>query len=344
MSAEVAQEMISQLMSSDRPVSFSWQGGEPTLMGLDFFREVIELEKDYGSDGQRVSNSLQTNGILLDEEWARFLARYNFLVGLSLDGPRDLHDAHRKYPDGRGSWNQVLEAGKLLKENGVHFNILSVLSSKTVKQPKRILNFFLEREFRHLQFIPAIETEANEGAELARFSPDPLEVGKFYDQIFKEWSKTFPPRFSVRYFDALIARQVGAPSGFCKIEPQCGSYLVVEHNGDLYPCDFFVGENLKLGNLREDLLQDIENQEQFGQFAEGKSEIPSICQQCEHLDLCHGGCQYYRGLPEGPEERTYLCEGYQYFLSRNRDALETIADKLRKARSSNTRFGTTSRG
>lgn len=333
MDLSTAENMISQMMGNGEPATFSWQGGEPTLMGLEFFKEAIELQKKNGTGGQSVTNTIQTNGLLLDEEWAKFFSRYNFLVGLSLDGPRDLHDANRTYPNGEGSFEEVMQAAQILKEYEVPFNILTVLNSRTVKQPKRIVNFFLQNEFTHLQFIPAIETVASgEDEKMAAFSPEPEEVGEFLDIAFQKWSEQFPPRFSVRYFDGLVNLVLGNDPGICKLNEYCNSYLVVEHNGDVYPCDFFVEEEWKLGNLIEQPLEEIENGEKYERFAKGKSEVSTQCRDCEYYDYCFGGCQRYRGLPGGPENRSYLCPAYRYFLSRNLEKIEKIASRVKKQR------------
>lgn len=333
MSLETAERMISQLMGPGNPVTFSWQGGEPTLMGLDFFKEVIDLQKKHGVGGQSVSNTLQTNGVLLDEEWARFLYRYNFLVGLSLDGPKDLHNAYRTYPDESGTWGHVMETAEILEDNLVPFNVLCVLNDKTVEEPERILDFFLSEGFENLQFIPAVET-VDDGAsrKIAPFTPDPLKFGKFLDVIFKKWSEKFPPRFSVRYFDALIGRKLGQGTGFCRIGDTCGNYLVVEHNGDVYPCDFFVESEWKLGNLKEDSIERIEKKDKFKSFSEGRRNVSKDCKNCGVWELCHGGCQRYRDLPTGPEKRTYLCKGYKYFLSKNLGKIEKMAERFSKMR------------
>ena len=330
MELSTAENMIAQMMGKGEPVTFSWQGGEPTLMGLDFFREVIELQKKHGSGGQSVTNTIQTNGLLLNEDWMKFLEKYNFLVGLSLDGPRDLHDANRTYPNGEGSFREVMDSAELLKEYEVPFNLLTVLNSRTVQQPKRIVNFFLQNDFTHFQFIPAIETrETDEGERIAQFSPEPEEVGRFLAEVFEKWAADFPPPFSVRYFESLVNTCLGQDPGMCRIDASCGSYLVVEHNGDVYPCDFFVEEDWKLGNLNESSLKRIQNGEKFEEFAAAKAEFSAECHDCDYLPYCYGGCQRYRALPGGPEKRSYLCEAHKYFLSRNLEKIKEIASRVR---------------
>jgi uncharacterized protein len=330
MELSTAESMISQVMEKGNPVTFSWQGGEPTLMGLDFYREIVELQKKHGSGGQSVSNTIQTNGLLLDQDWAKFLARYNFLVGLSLDGPRDRHDHHRKHPNGDGSYKDVEGTIQLLQDHGVQYNALTVLTSRNVKQPKRLVNFLLRQGVQHFQFIPAIETEqTEEGEEIARFTPSPEEVADFLDTVFGMWSESFPPSFSVRYFEALINAHLGRRPGICKLDEHCGSYLVVEHNGDVYPCDFYVEEEWKLGNLRETQLEEIADGNKFKKFARRKASTPKECNDCEFFKYCRGGCQRHRGLPGEPNRKTYLCETYRSFLARNLTGIEDTARQLR---------------
>lgn len=331
MDLSTAEKMISQFMESGEPVTFSWQGGEPTLRGLDFFKEVIELQKEHGKGGQRVTNTIQTNGTLLNKEWVEFFSRHNFLVGLSLDGPRDLHDNYRTYPDGRGSFKEVMGAAELLQEKEVPFNVLTVLNSRTVKQPKRIINFFVKADFSHIQFIPAIETvNTNKDEVLAPFSPKPQEVGEFLDEAFQKWAREFPPRFSVRYFESLINTNLGKDPGNCRIDASCGSYLVVEHNGEIYPCDFYVEEDRKLGNLNKATLEEIESGEEYERFVQSKAKLTGECKNCNFLPYCYGGCQRYRALPNGPEGKSYLCEAYRYFLSSNLQKIEDIASRIKK--------------
>ncbi len=324
------EEFISQALGDGGPVSFSWQGGEPTLMGLDFFKDVVSFQKKHGSRRQKVSNSLQTNGTLIDEQWARFLYKYNFLVGLSLDGPRDLHDHYRKYPDGSGSYGEVIRASEILQRFDVPFNVLTVLNSRTVKQPTRMVNFFLQNGFTHFQFIPAIEVVTTEDVrEIAPFSPRPEEVGEFLDIVFQKCSEEFPPTFSVRYFDSLLRVLLGGEPGLCRMRSTCGSYLVIEYNGDVYPCDFFVEEEKRLGNLTEAPLKALEENEPLKDFVRNKSQLPAECRECEFLPYCYGGCPRNRGLPSGPKDKTYLCESYKYFLSRNLEELKKIAARIK---------------
>lgn len=328
MSLETAERMISQLMEQENPVTFSWQGGEPTLIGLDFFKEIIKLQKKFGNNGQKISNTIQTNGTLIDENWAEFFSEYNFLVGLSLDGPEKLHNAYRKYPNGQGTFDEVVEAGQILKDWGIPINILTTVNDKTVKKPDEILDFLLSKNFDYFQFLPTVETE---NGKLENFCPKPREFGKFLDKIFHRWIEDFPPKFNVRFFDALIEILLGKTPSLCKLDDKCGRYLVVENNGDVYPCDFFVEPSEKLGNIRKRDIKEISESEKFRKFRERKSNFGEDCKSCDFLEFCHGGCPKYRGINE--ERKTYFCDGLKFFFSRNLEDLERISEKYKKAQS-----------
>ncbi|MBS3813473.1 SPASM domain-containing protein [Candidatus Bipolaricaulota bacterium] len=332
MTLERAGDLIEQALAGGGPVSFSWQGGEPTLAGLDFFREAIELQKKYGSPGQRITNVIQTNGTLLTEEWANFFSRYNFLVGLSLDGPKKYHNRYRTFKNGGGSFRAVMKSARLLDDPDVLVNGLAVLTEENVGEPRRLIDFFLANGLTHLQFLPAIELrEYENGTSLAPFSPPPLKVGEFLDAVFHRWIQDFPPAFRVRYFDALLQIALGEVPDICRLRKNAASYLVVEHNGDVYPCDFFVEPEWKLGNVQEDGLKAVKESEKLTEFTEKKSDLPEACKHCKYLRYCRGGCPRYRNLPEGPGERSYLCYAYRYFLSRNLGKIRRLARKIKKS-------------
>ena len=329
MSDETLGVMIRQAMGLGHEVSFVWQGGEPTLMGLDFYRRVIELQALYGESGQVVSNCLQTNGVSVDARWASFLTRFNFLVGISLDGPKELHDRYRRTPTGSGSWRSVVRAARRLRRAGVATTALTVLTDVTVRQPEAVLDCLLGEGLSYLQFVPAVERAADgESQSFEPFSPSPAALGRFLDTLFRRWSWTARPQFNVRYFDSLLRLLVGLPPASCETAATCGSYLVVEHNGDVYPCDFFVEDRYRLGNLHECSLGEICDLPAFRSFAERKREIPDACTTCEYVHLCHGGCPRYRGLLPGAEGRSYFCETTKYFLDRNLKELQETASRI----------------
>ncbi len=304
---------------------FSWQGGEPALMGLGFFKRVVELQIHYGTPGQSVANSLQTNATLLDARWAEFLAEYNFLVGVSMDGPPDLHDHYRKDDKRAGTHQRVLNSIRTLERAGVEFNVLVLLNDRNVKEPRRIFEYLLDNGIRFMQFVPCVEP--GPGGQPAPFSITPQDYGDFLCEVFDLWTALFP-HVSVRDFDDLLMKHLGETFGTCIYGPSCENYVVVEHNGDIYPCDFFVQPRWKLGNLLENSLADIAESEKYKQFAAGKMELSEQCQCCEWLSMCHGGCQKHRTVLGDPmASPTYFCPAYRQLFAH---ANETLAEMARR--------------
>jgi len=326
MSDRVLEALISQCMDLG-VTTFSWQGGEPALMGLDFFQRVVELEIRYGSPGATVANAFQTNGTLLDSDWARFLGDYNFLVGLSIDGPAHLHDHYRRDAAGKGTYSRVMEAARLLKLHGVEFNILVLVNDVNVKEPDVVWDFFRENEFSFLQFVPCVEPGGK--GKAAPFSVTPEEYGEFLITVFDRWVEDFP-NVSVRDFDDLLAHELGMPPGTCTVSQQCGSYVVIEHNGDVFVCDFFVMSRWRLGNILQTPLAEIIKSEKFGEFARNKSNLGSACRSCEYLEWCYGGCQKHRVVLGGPVTApSYFCKSYKMLFSHALPKIPQLAQRLR---------------
>ncbi|MBD3254426.1 MAG: anaerobic sulfatase maturase [Candidatus Lokiarchaeota archaeon] len=311
MSDEVLESMISQLLKYRfRESIFGWQGGEPTLAGLDFFKKVVSFQQKYGQSGQIVGNAIQTNGTLLakNEEWAKFLEKYKFLIGLSLDGPKHIHDRYRKDIKGGSVWEKVMQAAQTFRDYGVEFNILCVVSKANVSKAEEIYKFFLENGFYHLQFIPALEADQN--GKRASFSVSANQLGKFYCNLFNIWRKN-PDKASIRLFNGMIAHHLGYPKGNCAYEKKCADYMLVEWNGDVYPCDFFVQDKYKLGNLLKQDLSELK-QKRDNSFAQIKLKLSPICQKCKWLELCYGGCVKDRFFQDNPHaDRSYYCEAYR---------------------------------
>lgn len=309
--------------------AFSWQGGEPTLMGLDFFKRVVELEMKYGLPGMAVANSLQTNGTLLDKQWARFLSEYNFLIGLSLDGPKQFHDYYRKDLHGKGTYDRIMRAANILREHGVEFNILALINDHNVKEPDALYNFFLSNEFYFLQFVPCIEP-GGKGIP-ASFSISPEDYGTFLTSMFDRWTADFP-RVSIRDFDNLLLHELGRKSSICTMGKRCGSYVVVEHNGDVFACDFFVVSKWKLGNLMETPFSEIVCSEKLEEFARLKGELSEICTLCPFIKKCFGGCPKYRTVLGGkPTDPSYFCEAYKKLFEHSADIIPELAKRIGKA-------------
>lgn len=334
MSPRVLEAMVRQLVGLGfSPAAFSWQGGEPTLAGLDFYRRAVSLQARWGSPGQIIANSLQTNGLLIDEEWASFLAEYRFLVGLSIDGPRELHDAYRRSGRGGGSFAQAMRAAEVLRRHRVEFNILSVVTPLTVGKARELYRFFVGEGFYYLQFIPCVE-RAPEGGP-APFTVSPEDYGRFLCELFDTWLAD-GRRASVRLFDAVVERLVTGRSPFCILGPRCDHYLVVEHSGDVYPCDFFVVRRWRLGNLLREPLGRLFGGEKHTQFASMKAQLAPRCRDCEWVEMCWGGCLKDRQFVGDPRRvPTYLCPAYRRFFEHAGEELRRLAAEFVQRTGSN---------
>ncbi len=326
MRPEILDELIKQGMRLDRrQATFGWQGGEPTLMGLDFFKRAVSLQQKYGVSGQSVSNGLQTNGILLDEEWARFLRRYNFLVGVSLDGPAPYHDHYRRYISGAPTHEKVVENMHMLDEHDVQFNVLAVVNDVTAQHGAEIFDYFLSEGFYYMQFIPCVEVDPETG-ELTDFSVEPDALAEFLCTVFDKWYNDGEPEASIRDFDAILAAYVGQEAPMCCYQKECGSYVAVEYNGDIYPCDFFVQDDLFIGNLRDMSLEEAFESEKLRRFASAKSEPRPECQECVWLPLCNQGCPRFVGV-EGRGHH-YHCRAYKQFFTHSHDAFMDLRRRV----------------
>ena len=336
MPQDVLEQMVRDFLGLGFPTSvFTWQGGEPTLAGLDFYRRAVRAQQEFGRGGQSVANALQTNGILLDDQWAEFLAHWRFLVGLSLDGPSEVHDRFRRDRRGEGTFGRVMRAVEVLRANNVEFNILSMVTSHSCNLGREIYRWLTGQGFAYLQFIPCVENDPDTGV------PVPAGVsatgyGKFLCEVFDEWTdRGDTRRVSVRLFDSLVAQLAGEKRiTLCEMGARCDHYLVVEKDGGVYPCDFFVSRRRCLGNLMNTPLSGLFLSDRESAFAALKSEYPDECSRCRHLDLCRGGCPKDR-LSAGGNRfggKSRLCEGLLLFLDHARPALEKLADKVRAER------------
>lgn len=325
MSGEVLETLIQQMMQrTNGAVSIAWQGGEPTMAGLDFFKQVVELEKKYGRPKQIVSNALQTNGVLLNEAWAQFLSQYKFLVGLSLDGPAELHDYYRKTKNRRASFDLIYPKIALLKKYQVAFNILMVVNNITINYPHALYNFLIENKIGYVQFISAVELEKD--GTLAPFSMPAEKYGDFLCTIFDLWYNDGNPRLSDRMFDTFLSHLITGDNNMCFFRSSCDTYLVVEASGDVYTCDFFVEPGWEVGNLMEHPLWELERTALRQQFAAQKSKLPVACSSCEWQQYCYGGCPKYRAMGRS----NYMCEGYKQFFAHSMPYLRKIANSMRQ--------------
>ncbi|MGM0688806.1 MAG: anaerobic sulfatase maturase [Bacillota bacterium] len=342
MSDEVLEAYIRQLLEAHQvpQVTVAWQGGEPTLMGLDFFRRALELQEKYRRPGTVIENTFQTNGVLLDDKWCQFFQENGFLVGLSIDGPKELHNFYRKDKGGQGTWERAVRAARLLQKHNVAFNILCAVNSKNADHPLQVYRFFRdELDAQYLQFIPIVERKNEsgfqEGVEVTDRSVSPGQWGQFLIEIFDEWVRRDVGKTFVLNFDGILAGWLGMAGTLCIFGATCGLGMALEHNGDLYSCDHFVEPDYYLGNIMQTPLAELAGsgkQHRFGQ--DKRDNLPRSCLQCQYLFACNGECPKNRFLttPEGEPGLNYLCAGYKRFFEHADTPLKLLAELLRRGR------------
>ncbi|NLC70581.1 MAG: anaerobic sulfatase maturase [Desulfuromonadaceae bacterium] len=331
-------------------VEFVWQGGEPTLLGLDFFRRIVELQGPF-TKAKTITNSLQTNGILLDDAWCRFLKQHNFMVGISLDGPREIHDRYRCDRQGNGSFDAVLRGLKFLQKHGVEFNVMACVARETARHPLEVYRFFKKEGIEFIQFTPIIErlpatVELNLGLSLAvpadldreeqntavtSWTVLPEEYGDFLIAIYEEWVRNDVGMTFVMNFEWALNAWIGNPSPVCIHARQCGCSLVIEHNGDVFACDHLVYPKYKLGNiLFNDLTGMVAVSLRTGFGVSKESALPRWCRECEVLAACQGGCPKHRFAQSHYNEPGlhYLCASYKRFFLHIRKYLQAMTSLL----------------
>jgi len=348
-----------QSVTADEVV-FSWQGGEPTLLGLEFFAKVVALQRKHAKPGQRVENDLQTNGTLLDEDWARFLKQHNFLVGLSIDGPREIHDYFRVTKHAEPTFDKVFAAAKMLQKHGVRFNTLTCVHRFNASRPLDVYRF-LRRELgsTYLQFIPIVEAKDFETVAPQRWDPgrlpvvgtpearpdhphsvvtpwsvDPEEYGYFLSKVWDEWLARDVGKVLVNFCETLVVQRMGMPSQICVYSEICGKGVALEHDGSVYSCDHYVYPEYRLGNVRQQSLGDMVFAPEQVRFGYAKSEqLPAYCRGCDYLTDCWGECPKNRLLrtPDGEPGLNYLCPGLKRFFRHARPAADRMAKALAKA-------------
>jgi uncharacterized protein len=327
MTDETLERLVDTYLFYSYPNStFAFQGGEPTLAGLPFFEKLVEYQKQYGRDGQSVSNALQTNGTLLDKNWCDLFKSYDWLIGLSLDGPEEINDKYRFNKEGRGTWRRVMQSLELMKKERVEFNVLCVLNSANVEKPRELYKFYRGLGIDNLQFIPLAEFDGAGNPLPYTITPD--QYGRFLCEIFELW---WPERrkVRVRFFDNTAEALAGQKPGTCTMHETCDSYVVVEYNGDVYPCDFFVEGSWKLGNMTLDSWSEIARRTRRYSFAAKKTLAHPECQVCEYQSICHGGCPKFRHGPHGQfEELDYFCAAYKKVFARTVGPLRAEVEKL----------------
>ncbi|MFZ1320047.1 MAG: anaerobic sulfatase maturase [Ignavibacteria bacterium] len=363
MTDEVLENFISQYIEgvTADEIVFSWQGGEPTMLGLNYFKKITELQKKYSKPGQKISNDLQTNGILLDDDWCKFLKENNWLVGISIDGPRDIHNAYRITKNGKPTFDLVMNGIKLLKKYRVPFNTLTCVNRLNAKRPLDVYRF-LRREIgsTYIQFIPIVEYKGFEttaphtwdvsklpkdGSPEARpdhpdsivtdWSVDPDDYGYFLSKVFDEWLNRDVGKVLVNHIETLVAQHLGMPSQVCIYSGFCGKGLAVENEGSVYSCDHYVYPEYKVGNVMENNLAEMVFSESQTKFGTAKSDyLPEYCMKCEFLTDCYGECPKNRIIltPDGEPGLNYLCRGLKKYFNHAIPEVDKIVANLKKNR------------
>ena len=348
MPRETLESYVRQYIAAQpqQEIHFAWQGGEPTLLGVDFFRTVVDLQRQY-ADGKTIHNALQTNATLLDDEWGDFLREQKFLVGVSIDGPRELHDYYRVDKGNAPTFDRVMRGLEVLKKHGVDFNTLTVVNRKNSEYPLEVYRFLKEIGSGFLQFIPVVERKAaqadgnglvliqpsyKQAAEVTEWSVEAEAYGKFLSRIFDEWVRKDVGRTFVQLFDVALESWLGMEASLCVFRRTCGSALAMESNGDVYSCDHFVYPEYRLGNIEETALDEIvalPAQESFGRAK--LDALPRMCRQCEVRFACNGECPKHRfvNTPEGEPGLNYLCAGYKHFFKHIDPHMKFMANELR---------------
>lgn len=327
MSDAVLEQLISKYMSTPQAIhSFGWQGGEPTLMGVEFFNKVVELQKKYSKPGSIVGNGLQTNATLINRRMAKLLQENNFLVGCSLDGPPDVHNQFRRTRQNEQTHDLVIRGINSLERNQVEFNILILVSQANVTKAKEVYNYLTNNGFYYHQYIPCVEFD--EGGQLQPYAISAGEWGHFLCDIFDEWYQRDIYQVSIRHFDSIINKMVTGISDICTLDDKCGQYFVVEYNGDIYPCDFFVKRSLKIGNILESSWDELLESSIYKHFGKQKKLWSLQCNECDYLPLCQGDCPKNRstyGL-------SHLCDGWKVFYQHTQDGFSLLAERIQQQR------------
>jgi uncharacterized protein len=339
MSEETLGAYIHQLIETHRSseVTVAWQGGEPTLMGIDFYRKAIEYQEEFRKPGMTFENTMQTNGTLLNDEWCEFFKENNFLIGLSLDGPRPLHDIYRVDKGGAPTFDKVMRGLRLLQKHGVEYNILVTVNRMNADHPKDLYRFLRDDVGTSwIQFIPVIERLNQDGLNLIQFgdkvsprSVRPEQFGRFLIQVFDEWVHNDVGKLYVQTFEAALRNWMRLPtSGMCVFEKTCGYGLALEHNGDLYSCDHFVEPAYLLGNIKTEHMFELVGADEQYRFGQDKYDrLPKYCLECPVLFACNGECPKNRFIiaPDGEPGLNYLCEGYKSFFQRVYKPMQIMA-------------------
>jgi len=346
MSPELLEIYVRQYIEANEvpQVTFLWHGGEPLMQGVGFYKRALGLQEKFAA-GKKIENVLQTNGTLLNEEWCRFFAKNNFLIGISIDGPQDIHDSFRLNKAGKPSFERVMNGVALLRKYKVEFNTMSVVNKLCEKRGLEIYQFLKSIGSRYMQFLPAVEhtieipdkkralivPPEHDGARIAPWSVSATGYGEFLNDIFDYWVRNDVGNYFVQIFDSTLAQHCGIPPGLCTMNDTCGEALVVEHNGDVFPCDHFVYPEYRLGNIKEKHLGEIfKEHKRFDFGIKKRNTLPQECLSCDYYQLCRGECPKHRfeRAESGDGKKNSLCDGFKMYFKHTTPYMEYMRDLL----------------
>jgi len=329
MCIETLENLVQKVLKyAEHSCCFAFQGGEPTLAGLNFYEKLIEFEQEYNINNITISNAIQTNGIVINEAWAKFFSKNKFLVGLSLDGTREINDAFRVTSSGKGSFQRILKTTHLFDKYNVKYNILSVVTSYSADYANKIYSFFKKSGFKYLQFIPCIDPFGNEFGS-SEYSLTPEKYAKFLNTLFDRWYDDICKGniVSIRYFDNLISMAMGHLPESCEMLEKCVCQYVVEANGSVFPCDFYATDEWCLGNFMKLSFDELKDSETAQKFIEASRYTDTKCEECKWYNLCHGGCRRYREpFENGKPVLNYFCSTYKKFFNYCGDRIYSLAE------------------
>lgn len=330
---DLLQKVIIQMMGgSQGSVSFAWQGGEPLLAGLPFFERVVQLQAYYAPPNTLISNALQTNGTLLNAKWAEFFRKYSFLIGVSVDGPEHIHNKRRKTGSGAGSYALVMKGIEELRRAKVDFNVLMVIHEDNVEKAGVLMEWLEQEQIDYVQFIPCMDFRSQEVSAAGKYLITPEQYGRFLCEAFDIWYREGTPRISVRFFDNWLQRLIGHEPEACIFREECPSILILEQNGDAYPCDFYIHDDYKLGNAGLESLESLMNSPIWNTFHAQKRQLSNHCMNCEYLHYCHGGCPRNRVGQQQSEspDCDYFCESYRMLYAHGEQRMRKLAKSILK--------------
>ena len=314
--------------SPDTKITFSWHGGEPTILGLEYYQKIVQIQRKHCPPGKTIHNGIQTNGTLLDQKWCQFLAKEKFAVGISIDGPPEIHNMHRMTKDKKPTYKKTIRGYNLLKKHGIYTDILCVVNAVNIKQPLRLYRFFKQLDAGYITFLPLVDHQPEKESKVSDISITPRDWGIFLSTIFDEWVAKDIGKIKIQIFEEALRTAFNQEHSLCIFRPTCGDIPALEHNGDFYTCDHYVNPEHLIGNIQDtSLVELLEDPRQIA-FGEAKQKtLPRYCRECEVLSMCNGECPKNRFIetPDGEPGLNYLCEGYRHFFNHCQPFIRDVA-------------------